>query len=173
MFNLVTQKYKKYMIKTGEINTFYYKSPVGILELVSRNNMLISCQFVNHYKNFEFSLNCEILINTINQLNLYFKGELFEFKLPLNIIGSNFSINILNKLRESKYGNTITYKDLAFSSGYKNAYRAVGTVMNKNKFVIIIPCHRVVSVNGIGGYAYGLEIKKYLLELEKRAISKK
>jgi methylated-DNA-[protein]-cysteine S-methyltransferase len=65
------------------------------------------------------------------------------------------------------YGVVRSYGELALRAGYPRAARAVGTVCRTNKYPIIIPCHRVVGANGLGGYAYGSEMKKELLRLEK------
>lgn len=65
------------------------------------------------------------------------------------------------------YGSTISYQELGFKAGYPKAARAVGNAMNKNEFVLVIPCHRVISSNlTLGGFAPGLKYKKYLRQLE-------
>ena len=64
------------------------------------------------------------------------------------------------------YGETITYGQQANRMGHPKACRAVGGANHKNPIAIIIPCHRVVSGNGLGGYATGTEKKRFLLELE-------
>ena len=65
------------------------------------------------------------------------------------------------------YGKTISYADLAKQAGKPLAYRAVGTACGKNPLPLIIPCHRVISQQGLGGFTGGLKIKKFLLNLEK------
>ena len=69
-------------------------------------------------------------------------------------------------MRSIKYGQVLSYKDLASKVGLPKAYRAVGTACGSNRIPIIIPCHRVVSTNGLGGFGGGLERKKFLLNLE-------
>ena len=67
------------------------------------------------------------------------------------------------------YGETRSYKEIAKVVGSPNACRAVGRANNRNPIPIIIPCHRVIGSDGsLVGYGAGLEIKKHLLELEKR-----
>ena len=64
---------------------------------------------------------------------------------------------------------TCTYKDIAESVGIPKGCRAVGMANNRNPIVIVVPCHRVIGMNGsLTGYAGGLEMKEYLLDLEKR-----
>ena len=74
---------------------------------------------------------------------------------------------IYRKLLEVPLGNVTTYGDLAKAINLKNGQRIVGQIMKKNQFPVIVPCHRVVKSNGtIGGYAYGIERKKYMLSKE-------
>jgi methylated-DNA-[protein]-cysteine S-methyltransferase len=63
-------------------------------------------------------------------------------------------------------GSTISYRDLAISSGLPGAARFVGNVMAKNRLAPVVPCHRVVSVNGIGGYGPGIAVKIDFLKRE-------
>jgi len=74
---------------------------------------------------------------------------------------------IYKKLLEVPKGKITTYGELAKAVGLKNGQRAVGKIMNKNPYPVIIPCHRVINSNGkIGGYAYGQEIKSNMLSKE-------
>ena len=74
---------------------------------------------------------------------------------------------IYKKLLEVPKGKITTYGELAKAVGLKNGQRAVGKIMNKNPYPVIIPCHRVVKSDGkIGGYAYGEEIKSDMLTRE-------
>ncbi|MCV0412828.1 MGMT family protein [Nitrosarchaeum sp.] len=74
---------------------------------------------------------------------------------------------IYKKLLEVPKGKITTYGELAKAVGLKNGQRAVGKIMNKNPYPVIIPCHRVIKSNGkIGGYAYGEEIKSNMLSKE-------
>jgi methylated-DNA-[protein]-cysteine S-methyltransferase len=71
------------------------------------------------------------------------------------------------KLLQVPIGYVTTYGELAKAINLKNGQRIVGQIMKKNPFPVIVPCHRVVKSNGtIGGYAYGLERKKYMLSKE-------
>jgi len=79
----------------------------------------------------------------------------------------NIDKKIYKKLLEVPKGKITTYGELAKAVGLKNGQRAVGKIMNKNPYPVIIPCHRVVKSNGkIGGYAYGEEIKSDMLTRE-------
>lgn len=79
----------------------------------------------------------------------------------------NLDQKIYKKLLEVPKGKITTYGELAKAVGLKNGQRAVGKIMNKNPYPVIIPCHRVVKSDGkIGGYAYGQEIKSDMLTKE-------
>lgn len=74
---------------------------------------------------------------------------------------------IYKKLLEVPKGKVTTYGELAKAVGMKNGQRAVGQIMNKNPYPVIIPCHRVIKSDGkVGGYAYGEEIKSNMLTKE-------
>lgn len=102
-----------------------------------------------------------------NEFNIYFDGKSPRINLPIKIIASDFNKKVYETLLNTKYGETITYKDLAIKVNNKNTYRAVGNAMNKNPLPFIIPCHRVLSSNGLGGYRYGMDLKRFLLKLEE------
>ena len=79
----------------------------------------------------------------------------------------NLDKKIYKKLLEVPKGKITTYGELAKAVGLKNGQRAVGKIMNRNPYPVIIPCHRVVKSDGkIGGYAYGEEIKSDMLTRE-------
>lgn len=79
----------------------------------------------------------------------------------------NLDKKIYKKLLEVPKGKITTYGELAKAVGMKNGQRAVGKIMNKNPYPVIIPCHRVVKSDGkVGGYAYGEEIKSDMLTRE-------
>ncbi|MCD8193056.1 MAG: methylated-DNA--[protein]-cysteine S-methyltransferase [Tannerellaceae bacterium] len=109
-----------------------------------------------------------ILEATILQLQQYFRGERTAFDLPLQPEGTPFQQQVWQELLKIPYGQTISYKELACRVGNPKASRAVGSANGKNEIFIIIPCHRVLQSDGkLGGYAYGLEMKLFLLQLEK------
>lgn len=110
----------------------------------------------------------ELLSITIQQLDAYFKGIRKYFDLPLQLKGTDFQLKVWQELSSIPYGSTCSYKDIAQKIHHPKAYRAVGMANNKNPFPIIIPCHRVIdSQKQLTGYAGGLNIKKFLLQLEQ------
>jgi len=101
------------------------------------------------------------------QLTEYFQGERQSFSLPLSVQGTVFQRAVWDLLCKIPYGSTTSYGQLAQQLGSKNKARAVGGAAHANPLPVIIPCHRLIGADGkLTGFAGGLKIKKYLLELE-------
>ncbi|WP_244300914.1 methylated-DNA--[protein]-cysteine S-methyltransferase [Roseibium hamelinense] len=100
------------------------------------------------------------------QLKCYFDGTLTNFDLPLNPSGSNFLQSVFSQMIKIPYGETRTYGQLA--ERLNTFGQPVGQACGANPVPIIIPCHRVLSANGLGGYSGrgGPETKIALLRLE-------
>ncbi|MFB7452194.1 methylated-DNA--[protein]-cysteine S-methyltransferase [Streptomyces sp. NPDC056194] len=103
----------------------------------------------------------------VRQLDAYFAGELTEFDLPLNLVGTPFQLRVWEQLLRIPYGETRTYGELAEELGNPGASRAVGLANGKNPVGIIVPCHRVIGAGGsLTGYGGGLDRKQRLLAFE-------
>jgi methylated-DNA-[protein]-cysteine S-methyltransferase len=107
------------------------------------------------------------------QLDAYFAGRRRELDVAVALPEalSDFQRRVLLSLRaEVGYGETVTYGELAEIAGRPGAARAVGSTMARNPVPFVIPCHRVVAANGIGGYGNGfgdgVALKRALLDLE-------
>lgn len=109
-----------------------------------------------------------LLVRAREQLYAYFDRELTSFDLPLRPAGTPYQQRIWEALRAIPYGETRSYAELARAVGSKP--RAVGRANAANPIPIIIPCHRVVASDGLGGYSGGdgLSTKRALLDLESR-----
>jgi len=79
---------------------------------------------------------------------------------------TEFQRSVYKAVRAISRGSTMTYAEVASKIGRPGAARAVGNAMASNPFVLVIPCHRVVSGKGLGGYGPGLAVKRRLLNLE-------
>lgn len=91
--------------------------------------------------------------------------------LPLDIIGTLFQQKVWQVLKNIPVGTTVSYQQLAEMVGSPKAVRAVASACARNNIAILIPCHRVVRTNGnLGGYRWGIEVKKQLLQQEKNNI---
>ena len=102
------------------------------------------------------------------ELDEYFARKRRVFDLTLDLRGMPpFTVTVLGALAKVPFGETTTYGALATRVGRPKAARAVGTVMNRNRIPIVLPCHRVVGATGdLVGYGGGLDKKAALLELE-------
>ncbi|WP_432799370.1 bifunctional transcriptional activator/DNA repair enzyme AdaA [Poriferisphaera sp. WC338] len=102
------------------------------------------------------------------ELKQYFAGARSVFRTPITYLGSSFQQHVWETLRGIPFGETWSYKQLAESIGRPTAARAVARANGTNQLAIIVPCHRIINLNGeLGGYAGGLPRKKYLIDLEK------
>jgi methylated-DNA-[protein]-cysteine S-methyltransferase len=152
------------------------ESPLGPLLLASSEAGLSEIQFVNGRHSArvkpEWKENAAALKEPIRQLRAYFSGELEDFDLPLAPQGTSFQQKVWSELCSIRYGETMSYGELARRIGNPNASRAVGLANGSNPIPIIIPCHRVIGANGkLTGYGGGLPIKEKLLALEKRQLA--
>lgn len=136
------------------------------LYLVATETHLINIQFTQPQK--ALLQTTELLSMATIQLDEYFQGNRTTFSLPFKLTGTPFQLAVWKELQNIPYGKTTSYKEIAQKINKPKAYRAVGMANNKNPLPIIIPCHRVIGSNGkLIGYAGGLKLKNYLLELEK------
>ena len=108
-----------------------------------------------------------LLKEAAKQIKDYTEGKRKEFTIPCFYQGTPFQEKVWQAVRQIPYGETRSYSQIAKQIGAEKAARAVGHAMNKNPLVLWIPCHRVVSANGLGGYAGKIDIKIALLETEK------
>ncbi len=143
-----------------------YKTKLGYFKISYEEPYITAISYLRSCVSFGEPTN---LTDTVaDQLNLYFEGKLSQFDIPLKINGTVFQRKVWKALTDIPYGQTRSYKDIANMIGQPNASRAVGMANNKNPFLIVIPCHRVVGSDGsLTGYAAGLDIKIRLLEIEK------
>lgn len=140
------------------------------LYLVATETHLINIQFTQPQK--ALLQTTELLSMATIQLDEYIQGKRTTFSLPFKLTGTPFQLAVWKELQNIPYGQTTSYKEIAQKINKPKAYRAVGMANNKNPLPIIIPCHRVIGSNGkLIGYAGGLKLKNYLLELEKSHIN--
>jgi methylated-DNA-[protein]-cysteine S-methyltransferase len=105
----------------------------------------------------------------LQRLHRYFAGERVSFRdVPLDEDWSTpFQAALADALRRVPWGEVVSYGELSTLAGRARAARAAGTFCAENRFSLFVPCHRVVSVGGIGGYgSLGVEYKRRLLQLE-------
>lgn len=101
------------------------------------------------------------------QLGEYLAGARRTFSVPLvEREATTFQHDVWDALRDIPYGEVRTYAEVASAVGRPQAARAVGNANHANPWPVIVPCHRVVAANGLGGYGGGDRVKRYLLSLE-------
>ena len=149
--------------------TGYVKVSAGIIKIICSEEYVLSVSFSDIIK--ENDKGSEVLDKALKQMNEYFSGERKKFDLPLYFEGTEFQKSVWNELRKIPYGTTVSYKDIAEGINNEKAVRAVGNANNKNKIMIIVPCHRVIGKNGkLVGFAGWLDKKEFLLEHEKKFV---
>lgn len=103
-------------------------------------------------------------------LKVFFSGKEPPFCLPLATPKTANIARVRKAMLAVPYGTTISYSELAEKAGLGSAVRAVAGIVARNPFIIIVPCHRIISKNGnLTGYAAGLERKEKLLEIERQS----
>lgn len=102
----------------------------------------------------------------------YFAGTRSTFSLPIAAQGTPFQRKAWAALDKIPYGKAISYSEQADLMGEPGKARAVGMANGRNPVCLIVPCHRVVGKNGtLTGYAFGLDVKKQLLDFESSSLS--
>lgn len=151
-------------------NIFYYQTVIGEIAIAEEKGKITDLYLdVNRIEPGEYIIKETAFLKEANrQLQEYFNGKRKMFSLKLNPCGTEFMKKVWLKLMDIPYGKTVSYKDIAKKIGNDLAYRAVGNANNKNPIPIFIPCHRVIGANNkLVGYGGGLDLKKYLLEIEE------
>ena len=156
----------------------YYDSPLGEIILLAKESALTGLLFneqkfapdLKSYTEKELPIHSQ----TKKWLDVYFSGKNPDFCPGIEYSGTDFQLEVWNELRKIKYGEVVTYRDVARvvakSRGVpKMSAQAVGQAVGRNKIAIIVPCHRVIGTNGnLVGYSGGLDRKIKLLELESK-----
>ncbi|MFO3665223.1 methylated-DNA--[protein]-cysteine S-methyltransferase [Anaerococcus sp. ENR0831] len=144
----------------------FYTTDIGIIKITYKQK-ISKIELVDQIdENNDRTLETDKIIGQINE---YLDGKRKEFSIYdlCKAEGTNFQQKVWQELLSIPYGQTKTYKDIAKNIGNEKAVRAVATAIGKNPLMIITPCHRVIGSDGkMHGYAYGINLKKKLLDLE-------
>ena len=167
------------MHRGSEMHHFdFYESPMGRMLIVATDRGLSGLYFVDQKYYREVGRDWlrgdhhKIVGETARELTEYFAGARKEFDIILTAEGTPFQASIWKAISSVKYGESITYTELARRAGHPGAVRAAGTATGRNPITIIVPCHRIVGSDGsLTGYAGGLDRKRALRELEGGARS--
>ena len=167
---------------------FFIPSPFGALQVVLKEEQLYSVSGAAHIK-ADSSFKSSYFIDETDsmkkksrqnaskpsllakdlkkQFHFYFQGKPHRFELRTYKRGTSFQQKVWKAISKTAWGKVTTYSRLAQSIKNPKAFRAVGSCCAKNPFLIVVPCHRVLSKKNLGGFALGLDVKKQLLKIEK------
>ncbi len=139
-----------------------FHAPIGDISIAEEDGFIVSVDW--GWSSFQEST--PLLIEAQQQLEAYFDGLLKQFDLPINPYGTPYQKKVWQALQSIPYGKTCFYGDISKKIG--GIPRSVGNANAINPIPIIIPCHRVIARNSLGGYSGegGSETKKFLLNLE-------
>ena len=144
-----------------------FSTSSGSFELVLRKGQVYSLKRVE-------SDTLERGFNILSErIKNYFEGKKEDFSdVAVNFEGYNKNeIKVLQTVRKIPYGEVRNYLWVAEKSSFHRKWRWVGNVLSKNRIPLIIPCHRVIKSNGeIGGFTWGKEWKRKLLEIEHKSL---
>lgn len=151
------------------MDSYTFHTPIGFLTIREEEQKLTELFWeANSVQTMKNELHSDFLYEVYTQVNEYLTGRRKQFDVPLKYQGTQFQQSVWRQLQKIPYGQTRSYQEIAIGIGNEKAVRAVGQANNKNPIMIIIPCHRVIHKNGdITGFACGVEVKQYLLNLEK------
>lgn len=146
-----------------------YKSKIGNILIESDGSTITKCEFTDFFVEQGTD---ETIEKCKRYLDDYFSGKITGKFDDILIDKSDYVTKILKLVCEIPYGTTATYTDIKekYEKIYntKTSARAVGRAIGSNDLMILVPCHRVIGKNNtLTGYKFGIEKKKYLLDLEQ------
>ncbi len=154
-----------------ELYYTYYQSPIGLIKIGGTDSYICELGFIDNTDQVihgEPGIS-EVIHQCTEELIEFFNGRRRVFNIPVHQEGTVFQQKVWGELLQIPYAKTISYLDLAKTTGDAKAVRAVANTSGKNKIAIIIPCHRVIgSDKTLTGYGGGLWRKKWLLQHEFR-----
>lgn len=146
--------------------SYTYNTQIGNITIIEKDGYIANL-YINYNNIKTIQKETKLISQTANEIKEYLDGNKKSFSIPIKAEGTDFQNKVWQALLKIPYGETRSYKDIAININNSKACRAVGTAIKNNPIPIIIPCHRVIKSNkDIGNYAYGIDIKKELLNLE-------
>lgn len=157
-----------------------YQSKIGNLYILSEEGFIVSVDIGDEKfnklkgeyikKGIDIKRSKEDLKEAISQIDDYFNGKRKVFDLNIRIEGTEFQKSVYREMLKIPYGETLYYLDIAKNINNPKSVRAIGQASKSNRIPIIIPCHRVVGKNNIGGYMGNhSDLKEILLNLERHS----
>lgn len=150
-----------------------YESPQGRIYLAASDQGLAGIYFERqkHFPatrgDWQRDARHPVLRRAKKELREYFAGRRRRFTVPLRPVGTPFQRAVWRAIARVRFGETLTYAELAKRAGHPGSARAAGAATGRNPLGIVVPCHRIVGADGsLTGYAGGLARKRALLALE-------
>jgi methylated-DNA-[protein]-cysteine S-methyltransferase len=143
-----------------------FPTPFGFITVTAEDEKISSVELCKKANSLGSS---KVLDDAAKQVDLYLKGSLSRFNLPLKVSGTPFQLAVWKAIAKVPFGKTISYGEIAASIGKPLAARAVGAAVGANPTPLLVGCHRVLGSNGsLTGYSggQGIKTKKLLLNFE-------
>jgi methylated-DNA-[protein]-cysteine S-methyltransferase len=143
-----------------------FPSPFGFITITAEDEKITSVELCKKANSVGSS---KVLEDAAKQLDLYLKGNLPKFSLPLKVPGTPFQLAVWKAIAKVPFGKAISYGEIAKSIGKPQAARAVGSAVGANPTPLLVGCHRVLGSSGsLTGYSggQGIKTKKLLLDHE-------
>lgn len=140
----------------------YYKKENFIFE-IDFDEKIKAIKIVEKEKSGQKS---ELTDLAFKEISAFLDGKLKKFSFEIDPQGTDFQKSVWKEIEKIPYGKTLTYKEIGDNLNSK-AYQAIGSACGKNPILFRIPCHRILGKNNLGGFSYGLDLKKKLLKMEK------
>ncbi len=151
------------------IQSAWFDSPIGLLKITgSTSEGVTEIKYFDDMPPHAVRGNVPpCLDECFAQLEEYFCKKRTFFTVKTTLRGTDFQREVWRELLDIPYGQTVSYLKIAMKIGDRKAVRAIGGACNQNPIPIIVPCHRVIGINGsLIGYSSGIHIKQDLLMLE-------
>ena len=157
-----------------------FQSPIGPLSIMAVKDGVVNISFQNvsipkFKKSCQRHLTMEVIegndftVHAKEQILNYFRGKRQSLDFPVVHINTPFRKKVLEAERNITYGQTSSYREIAQMVNKPRAYRAVGSANANNPLPLYFPCHRIINSNGkLGGFGGGIEVKRFLLNLESQ-----
>lgn len=144
---------------------YSFKTSLGYITIVEENNFITEILFKKSDTSIALSVN---MLKAKTEIEEYILGTRKKFDFEYKINGTEFELKVLEAMKSIPYGELLSYSELSKKAGFPKAARATGSVCRKNKLPFLYPCHRVIRSDGsFGNYAGGIDIKAYLITMEK------
>ena len=134
----------------------YCSCPVGIVQI---SVVAVALKRIDFVKDSDYNKQSNHITESVKiQIDQYFAGTRMAFYIEIEFRGTDLQKKVWRALKDIPYGHTASYKELAENINCSKGFRAVGNANNKNRYAIVVPCHRVIGSNGnLVGYAGGLD----------------